>query len=153
MEGGRGGSVGQPYRGGGEHPAVQPDPPDPQLGERHPQDGRDQRVERREQDDDRELPHREDVLADPGILARAPGQLDGGHEAQQQRTEGDQAAGIDLSRIPRSQADRGDVDHDDRHDEPDQPAGNLPQRPGPDRLDTDAHTFAYVGSHASLLWV
>ena len=80
-------AVGDADRGGGVHALVDGRPPDPPLRQREPDGRDDQRVDAGEQENDRQLPDRVDVLHHSGRLAGAAGHLHGEGPAADQRGE------------------------------------------------------------------
>ena len=117
---------------------------------RDPDKRRHQGEDGRQQDRDREFPDRVHVLDDPCVLAGALGELDRGRDAQHERGEQEQVPRVHVSRA-RSQAEGGRVHRGQHDDEGRQPVGQIPDRPGPERLRGDVHTFAHAGKHPSLL--
>ena len=110
MESDRGDAVGQADGGCGEHPPVQPDLPDPPLVSASLQERREQRVERRQQDRDRQLPDPKTSLMTPAF---SPARLVSStvvamHSSRTPNSE--QVPGATCVACCGSHGDRGDVD-------------------------------------------
>ncbi len=125
-------------------------PNDAQLSEYDPQDWRDHRIERGKQDRDRQLPGREDILGQTGVLARTPGHLYGQGAACQQGDEHRQLLRMHGRCRPGGSANRDRIEGSDRDDEDDEPAANAPDRPRPDSRSRACHAHAPGQGHALL---
>ena len=84
MEGQRRCAVGKAHGGGGENAPVNEGRANAPLHQSHPGDGHQERVEGRQQECQRQFPHRMHVLDQPCGLARAVGQLHGRQVAGEQ---------------------------------------------------------------------
>ena len=130
-EGQRGAAVRDADGGGGEHPLVDGGLPDPPLRQGQPDDGHEERVERRQQDGDRQLPDRMNVLDVPLGLARPAGNFDGSPVAREQQAKYRQVMSA-YRQYRRAYHDRCPVDQDHDDDEGSQGSWQLPERPRSD---------------------
>ena len=83
----RGGQVAEPERRRAEHSAVQRAVTDPPLRQGDPDDRAEGRVGQRQQDGDRQFPHRVHVPGDAGLFPRPPGEFHAAHLARDQQAE------------------------------------------------------------------
>ncbi len=112
VEHGRRGGARQPERGRAEHPAVHGDPAGAQVEHRADAERREQYVERRQQQRDRQPPGGQQVPRHSRRLAEPTHSLDADHGGGQQRGEQRQVACTQL-RVGELPADQGQVTGED----------------------------------------
>ena len=89
-------------------------------------------------------------LMTPGVLATAPGELDRGRDAQEQAPVDEKVEEAGGRRQGR-QRDGEHITTGDRENKDREPAGQLPQWPRPNSMQTRVHTIASAGRHCFLL--
>jgi hypothetical protein len=125
-------AIGQADGRAGEHPAIDDALTHSPVGEQQQRDGRDHRIERREQDRDREHPDRQEILHHRAPAVCHPGgRHHRDHAAAEQQEELRQVADLPR-RLRRRDSNARDRNRDDRADISPQPTVELPPLPVPD---------------------
>ena len=135
----------------GEHPTVDGSTPDSPLSQGQPGDRHEQRVKKRQQDDNGKLPDRINVLDDAFWFTQPSGKFDRGCVARCQHAKSDQVVRVD-GQYGCANRDRRDVDKYHRDDENDQGARQLGYRPGLDLKQSLAQGWPEGGIHRVLPW-